>query len=1167
MVGRVVIALLGFLLLSVPSPALAQTERGSIVGIAKDATGGVLPGVTVTVTSAATGVAQTYVTNAQGLYEAPFLSPGTYRVRATLEGFAPAVIDAVEVNIGRRVNADVTLRPAGVATEVTVRARPALVQQETATVGQVFDSKTLIDLPSTDGNVYNVLTLNSNVTAPAGGNAPAFRLESGGTFSVSGTRPSSITFKIDGLANTDPGFGTPTITPSIDSIQEFQVQNNAYSAEYEGIGQVNVATKAGGRRFSGSLYEQFQNEALQPTNPVLNRKTRLRFNQFGGTLGGPVWPAAETFFFASYQGRRHDTLSVGQTFVPTTAYKSGDFSAALGACALSGGQPIPLRGPDGNATGDCVRVGQIFDPATTTTNPQFNPALPASPFNPQFIRQPFAGNRIPAGRINSAAQRLFDAQLPDPNGGDGLNNYTGEAGAVLDYNQYAVRVDHVLTGRDRLYGRLAIQDNVRTNQPLIPYLAKHLQGKGRVFSSTWARVLGSSAVNELRVGYVRGIYGDSIDEIDPTQFGIQNTTLKTLPRFFLSAGNLNYGGFSASVIAETQDTFQVSDNFSLIRGRHALKAGFNWSYNKFDNTEFFGSNGTATFSGLYTVGNSNLTASRENSIADFLLGRAAGTSLNRAGATKVSNSPWAVYLQDDWKVTDRLTLGLGLRYEYHQFWKSSEMGGAAMDLEGDGRLFVVDPAVAERSNSPLVVCCASSRAIDGDKNDFGPRVSAVFRPFADDTSTAIRAGYGLYYSDTTQFFNWSSFVPLQGAVFQGVTGDFMNPAATLPDLFPSANFTLGGGVIPFTQGGVPAAIHGPPVIGVSGIVAKDNRTPYSHQWSLSFQREILPRMLLDVTYQGAIGRNLPTQWIFNQPPASPNPANFTSADPAVNPFLRRPYRCCSSTSFVNANILESEYNALTVKVDKRYAQGYQFLSSYTWSRSIDQGSEVFQVGNTFNILSDSRNIDRDRGRSTFDVPHRFVTSGSVELPFGPGKRWLASGWPSVAFGGFRLSGTFTLQSGYPFTPLIRNRLSNTGYALATERGDLVGDPYWPDDEWDRLVEEWKNGTGRLFVINPAAVSLDYAPGTFGNIPRNFFRAPYGRRVDLSLAKNTPVGGARRLEFRVDVVNLTAERLHRLDIAQQVAANNLLTNVNMGSIPPYRNLFNPRSIQLSLRFTF
>jgi hypothetical protein len=326
-------------------------------------------------------------------------------------------------------------------------------------------------------------------------------------------------------------------------------------------------------------------------------------------------------------------------------------------------------------------------------------------------------------------------------------------------------------------------------------------------------------------------------------------------------------------------------------------------------------------------------------------------------------------------------------------------------------------------------------------------------------------------------------------------------------------------------------------------------------------------MLLDVTYQGAVGRNLPTQWIFNQPPASPNTASFSSPDPAVNPFLRRPYLCCSSSSFVNANILESEYRALTVKVEKRFSGGFQFLSGYTWSRSIDEGSEVFQIGNTFNILSDSRNIERDRGRSTFDVPQKWVTSGTVELPWGQGKRWLSSGWPAVAFGGWRASGAFTLESGYPFTPLIRNRLSNTGYPLATERGDLVGDPYWSSDEWHRLVDEWRNGTGRLFIINPAAVNLDYAPGTFGNIPRNFFRAPFGRRVDLSVAKVTPLGGTQRIEFRVEAINLTSERLHRLDLAQFVAANNLLTSPLMGSVAPYVNMFNPRSIQLGLRWTF
>ena len=483
------------------------------------------------------------------------------------------------------------------------------------------------------------------------------------------------------------------------------------------------------------------------------------------------------------------------------------------------------------------------------------------------------------------------AQLPDPNFGDALNNYTGEAGAVLDYNQYAVRMDHTLTGKDRLYGRVAIQDNIRTNQPLIPYLSKHLQGKGRVFSSTWARVLGSSAVNEFRVGYVRGIYGDSIDEIDPAQFGIQNTTLETLPRLFLSTGNLNYGGFSASIITETQDTFQLADNFSLIRGRHGLKAGFILE----------------------------LQQVRQHGIHQHQWHRDLQRSLydreqqchDDARRTRSPISSWAPprprlstacrrrrfrtrHGRFTFRTTGRSAIAspsaLDFATRSHQFWKSSELGGAAMDLDGEGRLFVVDPEIAALSNSPLVVCCTSSRAVDPDWNDLAPRLSAVFKPFAGNHSTVVRAGYGLYYSDTTQFFNWSSFVPLKGAVFQGVTGDFSNPAARLPDLFPSTNFTQGGGVIPFFQAGVPPAIHGDKVINVAGTVAKDNRTPYSHQWSLSVQRELMPSLLLDVTYQGALGRNLPTQWIFNQAPASPNTANFASPDPTVNPFLRRPYR-------------------------------------------------------------------------------------------------------------------------------------------------------------------------------------------------------------------------------------------------------------------------------------
>ncbi len=1150
-------------------PILAQ-EKGAITGLVTDATGGVLPGTTVTITHVATNVSQTFVANREGVYEAPFMTPGIYRVSATLDGFRTSVLEDVVVNIGTRTAAHLQLTPVGVTAEVTVVARPLLVQTATASVGQVIDSKALIELPSGDRNIYDFMALSSTVTAPAGGNAPAFRLESGGSFSISGTRPSSITFKIDGLANTDPGFGTPTITPSLDAVHEFQVQNNAYSAQYEGIGQVNVATRSGTSSLRGSIFEFGRHEALQPTNPVTGTKPRYRFNQFGGTFGGPVWPADRTFFFFSYEGRRFDELGPGQALVPTAAERAGDFAADLGGCVVTSGRTVPLLGPNGMPAGDCVRLGQIFDPRTTTANPQFDPAQPVSAFNPQFIRQPFPGNRIPASRIHANATRMFDAQLPLPTFGDGVNNYTGLAGNVFNNDQWSVRVDHTLSGADRVYGRLAIQNNLRTGRPVLPYLSKNLQGRGRVFSSTWTHVLGQAAVNEFRVGYVRGIYGDSIDEIDPTRFGVRNTTLQTLPRLFLSAAPAtNYGGFSASVIAEKQDTYQLANHFSWVKGRHAIKMGAELSFNQFDNTEFFGSNGTATFSGLYTIGNNALSASQTNSLADLMLGLAESNSLNRAAVADIENLPWAVYVQDEWKLSDRVTLSAGLRYEYHQPWKSTVMGGSGLDLSNGGRLFVVDPEVAALSNSPLVACCAPRRAVHTDTNDFAPRASVVFQPFPAD-QTVVRVGYGLFYSDTTQFFAWRSYEPLRGRVFQGTSGDFVNPGATLDDLFPSQNFVEGGGVIPFFQAGVPQAIHGARVIGIGGPLGIDNKTPYAHQWSVSLQREILTRMLLDVTYQGSIGRNLPTQWIFNQPDPSPVPANFSSPDPAANPFLRRPYACCTSSSSMNANILESEYKAVTLKVDKRFAAGYNFLSSYTWSRSIDQGSEVFMVGNTFNILANSRDLDLDRGRSTFDVPHRWVTSGSVELPVGQGKRWLDhAGIANGLLGGWRLSSVFTLQSGFPFTPLIRNRRANTGYALATERGDLVGDPYFSADEWRRHVEEWKQDgrTVRLYIINPASISLDYAPGTIGNIPRNFFRAPFGRRLDLSLAKVTGLPGRARLEVRVDVINATSERLNRLDLAQFVFANNVLTDPRVGSIAPYNNMFNPRIIQVGARVSF
>lgn len=1182
--------LLGALVLCPLSASLfGQSERGALVGTITDSQGAALADATVTITNLATNVSQTYRTNSEGLYEAPFLTPGNYKVSATANGFSTSFNDKVTVSIAARVRVDLSLQAGAVTAQIEVTDAAPLVQTENATIGQVTDNKTLTELPSGDRNVYSFLLLNSNVAQPPGGNATAFRLESGGSFSISGTRPSSVTFKIDGVSNTDPTFGTPTITPSLDSIQEFQLQNNAYSAEFEGIGQVNVATRAGGAQFHGSLFEFFRNDRLQPRNPIapLDKDGKpgrgmLRFNQFGGTFGGPLsFPKrvfgplgydgpAKTFFFFNYEGRRQRSFGPATTNVLTAAERSGDFSAALGACLQFNNADIPLLNPNGTPAGQCVRAGQIFDPQTTVANPLFNSAQAVSPVNPRFIRQPFAGNRIPAGRLDPTAQALINAQQALPNFATSTTNLLTTAGTIFDLNQWALRIDQNVSEKNRIYGRYSQQDNQRSSLAALPYTTKNLVGDGRVFNFAWTRVFTPTLVNEFRLGYVRGVYGESVDEIDPTQFGVRNTFLPTLPRLVL-VGNLNdYGGFAASILATVQNTYQLSNNLSWVLGRHGLKLGFKGDHNRFQNGELGnGANGTATFNGLYTKANdaTQTSANRTNSVADFLLGAVQQSALNRPSLANLRNTPWAVYAQDDWKALRRLTINLGLRYEYHQPYREMTKGGARVDFSNGGRLIVADPAVAQASNTPLVVCCTHERVVDTDLNDLAPRIGIAWQPLKND-SLVVRAGYGVFYADSTQFFHWRQYEPVRGARFNTQIGDFQTPGATLGDLFPTSAFSIAGGFTPTFANVPPAVLNNQPFLPSLSALGT-YRTPYSQQWSLSIQRELLRNLLLDVSYTGSNSKNLPIQWIFSQATPSPLTQSLTSTNPAENFYLRRPYPNFNIGAFVVQNMLQSNYNALTVKVDKRFAQGFSFLSTYTWSKSIDQGSEVFALGSTFNIIADNNNINLDRGLSSFDIPHRFVTSGIYEFPFGKGKPLLNdTGWLDRLVSGFRISAVFQIQSGLPFSPNVRNRRSNTGYGLATERGDLVGDPYWSEAEWKRRLDAWERGAGgRLFLINPAAISLDYAPGTFGNIARNFFRVPYGRNLDFSVAKNTRLTETSRLELRVDVLGATNERLHRFDQSARVFANTLLTNPSVGSIPERNLIFAPRVLQLGARIIF
>jgi hypothetical protein len=1169
------------------SPALlfGQSEKGAILGIVTDSTGASVPGAAVTITNLGNKTSQTLTTNDEGRYEAPFLNPAAYAVTVKASGFKTALVNEVILNVGGRESVNVQLETGDISATVVVSdTSTPLLQTESASIGTVVTTKQLTDLPSQDRNIYGFLNLDSTVTSGFSGNAEAFRLESGGTFVISGTRASSITFKIDGQANTDPTFGTPTITPTMDSVKEFQLQNNAYSAEYEGITQINIASKGGTSGFHGSGFEFAQNDFFQPRNPLLApdksgkpAKNRLRFNQFGGTIGGPLWLPRfgeggasaikdRTFFFFSYEGKRLSGITAGFARVLTEAERRGDFSSSLGACVKSGTTDVPLLNPNGSPSGQCIRVGQIFDPATTVRNPLFSGT--ASALNPEFIRQPFLNNQIPSNRLNSVAQAIINLQQPLPNRPGTDLNYLGTSGALLINDQYSVRVDHKFSDTDNIYGRLTWQNNLRDNVSILPLQQKNITGNGRVLNLSWTHIFNAGLVNEFRAGYVRGVYGDSIEESDPRAVGVSNTLLNTLPGLLLP-NSLNFGGFTASILNTVQNTYQIADNVSMIRGRHAFKFGFKIDENRFRNGEQIGGNGVANFNGMFSTGNSSIATSgnRNNHVADLLLGLPNSHSLQTNQLANLQNRPWAGYIQDDWKFSPRVTVNLGVRYEYHQPFRENLLGGSRVDFENGGRLIVADPEIARIANSPLVVCCTSPRVVDADKNDFGPRIGVAFQPFKGDPMV-IRVGYGLFYSDSSQFFHWQKYTPFRRGSFQGSLTSFQNPAISLSNLFPANQFTptTGSGISIALPAGVnPAAVNNQPLLSVSSLGTYD--TPQTHQWSVSLQRQIWGDMVVELNYAGSVSKNLPLQWFFNQPTFSPTTANFQSLDPAANPYLRRQFANFTTGSNIVANVLSSNYNGGTAKVTKRFSKGYSFTSTYTWSKNIDQGAEIFSIFSNHAFIANNLNFDDSKGVSALDVPHRWVTSGTVELPFGKGKRfWNSGGLTDKLVGGWRLAGVATLQSGLPINPYIFNRLTNTGLSIP-ERGDLVGPAYLTGDAWDAAIEAWEHGGQRLFLIPFGSIGLNYAPGTLGNIPRNFFRAPYGRLLNLSAAKVTRFGEARSVEVRMDMFNVTREVLHRLGSATNYTQANALTSPLLGSMPPRSAFFAPHIIQVGVRITF
>jgi hypothetical protein len=1010
---------------------------GTIAGTVRDTSGGVLPGVKVSIVNEATAQRFEVLTNSAGTYVSPPLRAGEYVVTAAGEGFERSA-RRVPLDVSQRAVIDFDLTVGSVTQEVSVVAVTPVLQTESSTLSNVRTEKAIKELPLNGRNFAQLLQLSAGVmpaqTQTTGSPITMKRGVTGN--SVNGMRFEENNYLVDGISNTENHNGLGIlIFPSVDAIAEFRVEASVSDAQFGrgGGGTVNLVYKSGSKDFHGNLYEFFRNAKLDAKNYFDRASDPIppfKQNQFGGTLGGPVFPWVankKTFFFASYEGIRVRQAQTLISTVPIAPFREGDFSAA------------PQR---------------IFDPLTQV---QTAPG--------QFSRQAFAGNRIPANRIDPVGRNLLNL-YPLPNLGSGVaNNFLFNPVRSITGDKYDIKIDQTFSERDIAFVRYSYSNDDLDEPSFLPAPAVG-NGPGvpgpasqpvtQVVASE-THIFSPSLSNEARAGWTRldlrafninyGKYVSS--EAGVPGGNIPGDVLTSGLSIFTISGlrDLGDNGFSPAVVVS--DNIQASDNLNFIRGKHSLKFGGDVQRRRYNAFQSDVLRGSMSFSGAYTQDPATRTGGL--GAADALLGRpASGTIRYLTGTRGFRRTELGFYVQDTYKATSNLTLTLGLRYENFLGWPWTEVANRMHQFVPEGQQVVrVGTNGIPRSG------------VRGDHNNFSPRVGFAY---ALPKRTVLRAGYGLYYSAP----QWDTTRNLAANPPEFVVSSFSN------DQF---NFT---GARTVEQG-----FDRPPLGSIQGALRAidiDARTAYTQQWNMAIQKELLASLSLTVAYVGTKGTKLQGYPNMNQPV----PGTGALA-------LRRPFPRFDNIQAIQ-NRFDSVYHGLQVTGERRFAQGLSFQVAYTWSHAID-------VTDQFGGVMDIRNIGLDRGNAPFDVRHRLVSSWNYALPFRASGPWrqVVEGW--------QLNGILSLYGGLPFSVASATNTLNIGSGT---RADRLRDGSLPSDQ--RTIQRWFD-TGAFA-----------APGNlqFGNAGRNILTGPGTRQLDFSLFKAFPLGQelTRRVEFRTEVFNIT-----------------------------------------------
>lgn len=1155
-----VLSVLMLLLVCLP---LARCQRitASLNGTVKDTNGAVIPNASVSAINTGTNVVSHAQTNGEGVFEINNLNPGPYNVTVSASGFKQLVHTGLVLNVDQTANLDLALEVGATTETVEVTSAEPLLEAQTSDVGQVIGTKSIENLPLNQRNPLALVLLVPGVTGSVGSNFTGLQ------FNVNGGRSGTTDVLLDGVPSAPPtdDFNALTIFPSVDATQEFKVQTSNFSAQFgnTGGGVINILYKSGTNDIHGSLYDFLRNSYLDSNNFFSNRSgaklPSFKRNQFGFSLGGPVWIPKlyngrdKTFFFVDYEGLRQDTATSLLSTVPTIAERNGDFSGDLTA----GGAPIT-----------------IYDPLTTTAT--------VGPSGTSYSRTPFANNYINPARFDKVAANIL-AYFPLPNipGTNGHNNYFSQDSTPYTINQYDIKIDETFTPRQRLSFRFSKRNPVTGYAPLLPSAIEvALNANSSAYPAIGAGLdysfaKSSSYIFELRAG-VSHVYFNTAtpgDGFDPTKLGfpgyLASTALATSsgaltfpgigPSGYLgigSGGQLSKG--SAGYLA---DTFLINNTKVLLH--HTLNFGGEFRILANNDNQLGRATGNFSFGTNFTQGPNALTASSTSGdgFASFLLGLGSGSVTHYFKIIDTTSHYAGLYVQDDWSVTKKLTLNMGLRYDLFVPRTERHNRATYLDLNVPSPLESVTGISGLKGGLEYPGVNGNPRTVTNtDYKNFAPRLGFAFHAA---NPLVVRGAFGIFFTNnpnqaasTVQNTGFRTDSNYLGTI-NGAT-----PNNYLSDPFPGSSFVpvTGSslGLLTGTGGSISASVRRQP-------------SPYTENYNLGVEYQFPLNWLVGVSYVGSHGLQLPYYPIYNQLPDSALALGGQLLNQVANPFynnvqvsgalsgptvqrryLLSPYPQFTSVGGYLDSGAISNYNSVQIRVEKRFSNNATLLLSYTGSKSMDDSSygnnSNFGTNGTYQDASISLFQD-SYALSTFDISRNLVVSGVYSLPFGHDQRFGAhwNRFVDAVLGGYQVNGIFTAHNGSPLA------FSASNVANILNPGER---PNWNGQD-PRRGGRIENRLDQYFTRADFSQPAQY---TFGNMSRThgYLRGPGLRNFDLSAFKQFALIDNLRLEFR-------AEAFNAFNTPQFSNPDTGVTDGTFGVISSQAN--SSRQIQFALKILF